>query len=305
MGGLLSFVATAFAWLWRQRWFRAFLKIFAFVVLVGCFMGLVFWGAVSLGGDAFYSKLPFRIGVEIALTFATLIPLALMAHFVDRRRRASLGFSSRVYDLLTGTIIGASILCVPIGALLATDAARIEPHLGALSAQALAIGLVVCFFNVVTQEALVRSYMFQELWAKYGAWVATAVTTIIFVAIHAAPISRGTQGLIAGANILLASLLLSLAYVRTGQLWLPIGIHLGWNGLQGPVLGINVTGNDLAFGHWSVFSFPGHPLWTGGDMGVEGGLAGLIGPLIGIGIVMLAFKPQPKPDFSRVESATK
>jgi len=283
----------------------SFAKIMAFLVLWACLTGLVIWGAVSFGGEDFFLKLPFRVGVEIALTITTLIPLGLLAHFVDRRRRSSLGFSSRLYDLLTGAIIGAAILCVPIGVLLLTGAARIEPHLGALSAQALAIGLVVCFFNVVTQEALVRSYIFQELWAKYGAWIATVVTTIIFVALHAAPISHGTQGLIAGANILLASVLLSVAYVRTAQLWLPIGIHLGWNGLQGPVLGINVTGNDLAFGHWSVFSFPGDPLWTGGDMGVEGGLAGLIGPLIGIAIVMFAFKQQPKPDFARVESATK
>lgn len=283
----------------------SFAKIMAFLVLWACLTGLVIWGAVSFGGEDFFLKLPFRIGVEVGLTFATLIPVGLLAHFVDRRRRASLGFSARVYDLMTGAIIGAGILCAPIGALLATGAARIEPHLGTLSAQALAIGLVVCFFNVVTQEALVRSYMFQELWAKYGAWIATIVTTIIFVALHAAPISHGTQGLIAGANILLASVLLSVAYVRTAQLWLPIGIHLGWNGLQGPVLGINVTGNDLAFGHWSVFSFPGDPLWTGGDMGVEGGLAGLIGPLIGVAIVMFAFKQQPKPDFARVESATK
>jgi len=105
------------------------------------------------------------------------------------------------------------------------------------------------------------------LWSKYGAWVATLVTTALFLALHAAPISQGTQGLIAAANILLASLLMSLAYVRTGSLWLPIGIHLGWNGLQGPVLGINVTGNDLAFGHWTAFSFPGDALLTGGEMG--------------------------------------
>jgi membrane protease YdiL (CAAX protease family) len=283
----------------------SFAKILAFLIIWACLTGLVVWAAVTFGGENFFLKLPFRVGVEIALTVTTLIPLGLLAHFVDRRRRASLGFSARLYDLLTGAIIGAAILCVPIGLLLFTGAAHIEPHLETLSAQALAIGLVVCFFNVVTQEVLVRSYMFQELWSKYGAWVATIVTTIIFVALHAKPISEGTQGLIAGANIMLASLLLSLAYVRTGQLWLPIGIHLGWNGLQGPVLGINVTGNDLAFGHWSVFSFSGDALWTGGAMGVEGGLAGLIGPLIGIAIVMFAFKQQPKPDFARVESATK
>ena len=280
-------------------------KILAFLVLWACFTGLVIWVAVSFGGEDFFTKLPFRVGVEIALTFATLIPVGSLAYFVDRRRPASLGFSARFYDLLSGAIAGAGILCVPIGVLMATGAARIEPHVAEFSAQGLGIGLVVCFFNVVTQEALVRSYMFQELWAKYGAWVATIVTTIIFVALHAVPISQGTQGLIAGVNILLASLLLSFAYVRTGQLWLAIGIHLGWNGLQGPVLGINVTGNDLAFEHWYVFSFPGDALWTGGAMGVEGGLAGLIGPLIGFAIVAVLFKQQPRPDFSRVAAATK
>ena len=121
-------------------------------------------------------------------------------------------------------------------------------------------------------------------------------------AMHAAALMQGTQGLIAGLNILVASLMLSLAYVRTGQLWLAIGIHMGWNGLQGPVLGINVTGTDLAFGGWRVFQFNGDALLTGGAMGVEGGLVGLIGPMIGLAIVAFAFKQQPKPKF---DAATK
>src|SRR5262249_55542529 len=145
------------------------------------------------------------------------------------------------------------------------------------SAAGLALALAGCLINVIAQEALFRSYIFQELWAKFGASVATIVTTLLFVAAHWGAIREGTPGLVAAANIVLASLLLSLAYVRTGELWLPIGIHLGWNGLQGPVLGINVTGNE-GFAHWSVFSFFGDPLWTGGEMGIEGGLVGLIGP---------------------------
>jgi membrane protease YdiL (CAAX protease family) len=104
---------------------------------------------------------------------------------------------------------------------------------------------------------------------------------------HAAPISRGEAGLVAGINILIASVMMGSAYVRTGALWLPIGIHLGWNALQGPVLGINVTGNEIGFGYWRVFEFSGDPLWTGGSMGVEGGLAGLIGPILGLAFVAM------------------
>jgi membrane protease YdiL (CAAX protease family) len=79
------------------------------------------------------------------------------------------------------------------------------------------------------------------------------------------------------------------AYLRTKALWLPIGIHFGWNGLQGPVLGINVTGTDPG-GPWHAFSFQGADLWTGGTMGIEGGLAGLAGPLVGIALVVFLFR---------------
>jgi hypothetical protein len=282
-------------------------KIAAFVGVWIALTSAATLGVVALGGRDFFLITPYRVALEVLLTMAVLSALVVVARFVDRRPLTTIGFTpKRLIDLLTGTVLGAAIFAAPLAVLVAIGAARFEPDLGGFTAQALAIGVVVCFFNVVTQEALVRSYIFQELWAKYGAWIATIITTAIFLMLHAAPISRGTQGLVAGANILLASLLLSLAYVRTGSLWLPIGIHLGWNGLQGPVLNINVTGADLAFGHWSVFSFSGqNPLLTGGEMGVEGGLVGLIGPAAGIAIVAFLFKQQPKPDFSRVDPATK
>jgi membrane protease YdiL (CAAX protease family) len=281
------------------------LKILAFIGLWACLTGAAVWAALSVGGENFDANPNVRVGFEMALTIAVLAPLLVLARFVDRRRLASTGFSGRLFDLLFGALLGGAIFCAPLLALTAMGAARFDPDLAGFSARGLALGLIVCFFNVVTQEVLVRAYIFQELWAKYGAWAATAVTTIIFVGLHAGAISRGAQGAIAGLNILLASLMLSLAYVRTGQLWLAIGLHLGWNGLQGPVLGIAVTGADLGFGHWRVFSFPGSALWTGGAMGVEGGLAGLIGPLCGIALVALLFRQQPKPDFAPSARAAK
>jgi len=83
------------------------------------------------------------------------------------------------------------------------------------------------------------------------------------------------------------------AWGRTHARWLPIGIHLGWNALQGPVLGINVTGADIGLGYWRVFAFSGDPLITGGELGVEGGLAGLVGPLLGLGLVALLIRRKP------------
>jgi membrane protease YdiL (CAAX protease family) len=274
------------------------LKSLAFLSIWGALTSAAVLAAVRLGGDKFYTKTEFRVGLEAALTIVVVASLGFMARFIDKRSLRTIGFApGRIFDLLVGALLGAAIFAVPMAVLCGMGAARFAPELSGLSLRAVAIGLLVCFFNVVTQEVLVRGYLFQEFWEKYGAWVATIVTTALFLALHTAAISNGVPGLVAGANIVLASLLLSLAYVRTGALWLPIGIHLGWNGLQGPVLGINVTGSNLGFGHWSFFSFPGESLLTGGNMGVEGGLAGLIGPTVGLAIVALTIKRRPKPDF--------
>ena len=53
--------------------------------------------------------------------------------------------------------------------------------------------------------------------------------------------------------------------------------------------------------------YPGQPpALEGVTLSVaEGELVGLIGPAAGIAIVALLFKQQPKPDFSRVDPATK
>jgi membrane protease YdiL (CAAX protease family) len=39
-----------------------------------------------------------------------------------------------------------------------------------------------------------------------------------------------------------AGILLGLAYTVTGRLWLPIGIHTGWNFAEGTIFGTGVSG---------------------------------------------------------------
>jgi membrane protease YdiL (CAAX protease family) len=266
-------------------------KIFGFLAIWAALLAGVVMSAVLIGGDDWFSDLGWRFVVEIGGTLGVLAALVIMAFAIDKRGADTLGFNAkRLIDLVTGTLLGAVIFAAPLVVLLGLGAARIEPDFSAFSATALGLAVVLCFFNVVTQEVLVRSYIFQELWKKYGAMIAIGVTTLIFVGLHAAPISQGTLGLIAGANILVASVMLGLAYVRTNALWLPIGIHLGWNTLQGPVLGINVTGNDIGLGTWNVFVFSGDQLLAGGAMGVEGGVAGLVGPVLGLVAVALIWR---------------
>jgi hypothetical protein len=64
--------------------------------------------------------------------------------------------------------------------------------------------------------------------------------------------------------------LLGYAYLRTNALWLPIGLHFGWN-FALPLFGANLSGFTMGVTgyalHWRVGD-----LWSGGAYGPEGGL---------------------------------
>ena len=270
----------------------SFAKILGFLCVWAALLAAVVMSTISFAGVDWYRSIPWRFWMEIGGTISILAALVFMAKVVDKRALSTIGFNldNSIIGLLGGAVLGAAIFAVPLGVLAALGMAQFQPDLAGFNAVALGLGLLLCFFNVVTQEALARSYIFQELWTKYGAWVAIIITSILFVAVHAAPILQGENGGVVALNIAIASVMLGLAYVRTGALWLPIGIHLGWNGLQGPVLGMSVTGQDIGLGVWRVFELQGPPLLTGGSAGVEGGLIGLIGPALGLAFVAVTVR---------------
>lgn len=74
-----------------------------------------------------------------------------------------------------------------------------------------------------------------------------------------------------------AGLLFGLAYVVTGELALPIGLHISWNFAQGNVFGFPVSGTDAGASLLVTRPAPGSPdWWTGGAFGPEAGVSGLL-----------------------------
>ena len=59
-------------------------------------------------------------------------------------------------------------------------------------------------------------------------------------------------------------------WLRTQQLWLPIGLHIGWNFFEGVIFGFPVSGTETfrILNH----TVSGPSLLTGGDFGPEAGL---------------------------------
>jgi len=117
----------------------------------------------------------------------------------------------------------------------------------------------------IHEEVVFRGYLFQKIraWNRHAG---VAASSIAFAALHAG--NRGIEP-IAIANLLLAGIFLALAWERYQRLWLPIGIHLGWNVFSGPILGYAISGFVPAASLLRIAG--GGPPWlTGGGFGIEG-----------------------------------
>ena len=72
-----------------------------------------------------------------------------------------------------------------------------------------------------------------------------------------------------------AGLLLGLAYALTDHLWLPIGLHAGWNLAEGTIFGTQVSGHEAtdAMLHGIL---TGPPALTGGSFGPEASYVAIV-----------------------------
>ena len=114
------------------------------------------------------------------------------------------------------------------------------------------------------EELLFRGYAFQLLLRAAGPYLAIIPLGLLFAALHAFNPSATPLGV---ANTAGFGFLFGYAVLRSHDLWLPIGLHFGWN-VTLPLFGVNVSGLRIGVtGHaleWSAAR-----LWSGGDYGPE------------------------------------
>lgn len=148
------------------------------------------------------------------------------------------------------------------------------------SVAGLALGLYVFLCGALFEELLFRGFLFQRLAAGVGVWTAQILFAVLFSLGHwGNPGMDGTTKLWASLELGLAALLLGLAYLRTGSLALPIGLHLGWNWAQGTLLGHGVSGFDQH--GWFRPVFHGQQEWiSGGNFGPEASVFGVVADLV-------------------------
>lgn len=223
----------------------------------------------------FGKQIANTLGLATAGLAANLLTLAIF----DRRPLVDIGLrlaraSANHFSLGLALGGGAAFLLL-VGPLLVNEGHLVlRPH-SEFTWPTLVSYLITLFFAAAGEEMIFHGYAFQCLVEKIGPYAAVIPVGLIFGLLHSDNPHATTLSVL---NTVLWGILLGCAFLRSRDLWLPIGIHFGWNSVL-PLFGVNLSGITMEvtryFYQWDVPA-----LWSGGAYGPEGGLLTTIFGLI-------------------------
>jgi uncharacterized protein len=245
-----------------------------------------------------FFALPVGSFLDASLEFWTAAGMVfsvwIAGKYLDRRRFREFGFHFNAGwrgDFIFGLVLGALLMALIFVAELAAGwihitgfFQNIQPGYTFITGILGALFLYLCVG--INEELWIRGYLLHNLAEalkfkfvsnRFALLAAYLVSSIIFGFLHAFnPNATPLSSLAIGA----AGLFLGLGFILTGDLAIPIGIHITWNLFEGSVFGFPVSG--LASSTTLIqISQSGPVAWTGGNFGPEAGLAGLAAILVG------------------------
>ncbi len=281
----------------RSGWrFLIFALAFTFAgLVVGTLTFVILEHAfgISVGGSA-----RFLVTNGIASLVVALAVGWLCARFLEKLPFRSLGawFAKGWFvQLMLGLLLGGVTFALAAGVAMLFDGLSFRQNADA-STDAVLTTLLTSFAIFAAaaafEEALFRGYMLQTFLRSDMALFAVLLTSTLFATVHNA---NPNATLLSWTNTFLAGIWFAVAYLKTRTLWMPFGLHVAWNWVQGSIFGIEVSGLKDIITAPVMREIDNGPAWlTGGEYGVEGGLA-CTAALV-LSTVAIYFLPNPQPD---------
>lgn len=241
----------------RLKWGEVALRAAVFVVFGA--MGALLAGMLPVQGTLRRSVLfTFTAGV-----LANAIPVRIFenARFAD----FGLGWTrSTGRELVSGLACGAGAAAAVIAAMLLFHWAKFE-RAGSDTAGAAVVSSALLVIGAAGEEMMFHGYAFRILVQYVGPFATILPVGVAFGLAH---MGNQNSTLLGVFNTVVWGVLLGYACYRSGALWMPIGMHFGWNVVL-PLAGANLSGFTMRVTGYALHENVGGVL-TGGAYGPEG-----------------------------------
>jgi membrane protease YdiL (CAAX protease family) len=251
------------------------------ILRVGLFV-LIGWLSLEIFGVILFFLSGNKVVTATMATFAAAaLANAITVRIYERGQLSAIGLgwgktSSREFVLGLGS--GAGAACAVLLPPISTGAAFFakvpaSEHIWA----SLALVLFVLLFAAFGEEMLFHGYAFQLLIRRVGAFATILPAAVIFGLAH---MWNENSTWLGTGNTMLFGVLFGYAYLRTSSLWLPIGLHFGWNVVL-PLFGANLSGFTMGVTGYEL-------RWKTTDL-ISGGAYGPEGSVLTTAIVVALF----------------
>lgn len=251
----------------RERWKQAGLILLVFLALV-----LADAAAALLLRK---SSLP-PFAVLVALAIASIAMYLAAVKRIERRVATEFSLRHALPEVGGGFLGGVGLISGAIAILWMVGVYRpegwgVSASVGH-SAWQLAVGsMYYLAAAAIPEEILFRGLLFRMCSKIVGTWGALFVSAVAFGAVHSdagAPLAAQLSIMLSGGVVLGA------AYAATGRLWLPIGLHWGFDFAEDKVFG-GPTSGHIGSG-LVVGQVTGPNILTGGVWGVDASIVTIV-----------------------------
>ena len=264
----------------RAGW-RLLIQTFLLILFIFVFGALIGLIGILLGQFLNESFVWNQIAELLAVTGSVYVA----RRWLDKRSFASLGLQLDKRTLLD-ILAGIGITFVQMGfiyvVMLSLGWLTFEGFAWQFDPISAVITGVLTFFIAFifvgwNEELLSRGYHLQTIASGINLFWGVIISSSVFGLLH---LGNPNATWVSVAGIFFAGVYLAYAYIRTKQLWLSIGLHIGWNFFEGVVFGFPVSGLSEIYKLIRI-NVHGPELWTGGAFGPEAGLIVLPSLIVG------------------------
>lgn len=232
---------------------------------------VAFVGSLAIGAVQWNTPLTLALGVGTAVL--ALLAYRWIVRRTERRTPTEVARDGAAAGVGRGVLIGTGMFAAVIGFIAVLGGYEVLGWGSASGAVAL-FGFTAA--AVVTEELIFRGILFRIAEGRLGTGLALALTGLLFGLAHLFNPHASLWSSIAIA--IQAGGMLGAAYVATRTLWVPIGVHFGWNFGAAAIFGTDVSGTSAPEGVLNGAT-SGSVALSGGGFGPEASVAAVVAGL--------------------------